>query len=309
MITTYEEFDSTQSVAYGSPATSASVNKAPLFLKKELNGLHNYTMIKFGEEPLSWDSVHAYSAGDLVFHDGVVYKALVDNLNDEPNSANWEVLDILSGYVLANEWDSATNYVQYDVISHNGVIYEALQANTNVEPPDAANWNVIGNIGQTSSGNNFVRTDGDSAPDTDDAYNIGTSSLRFANIYATNIVGTTTSAQYADLAEKYIADKEYPEGTVLGIGGEFEVTSFTKDTPLAGVVSTNPGFKLNSNSEGVYVALKGRVPCLINGKAVKGQYIVADKNGKGKAVKSVTDTKKILGVALSDGDGVVEIKI
>lgn len=309
MITTYEEFNSTQSVAYGSPATSASVNKAPLFLKTELDDLYNYTKVKFGDSPLEWDAAHSYRAGEICYHNGVIYRALVDNINDEPNNADWEVLDILDGFETALAWDSTTNYVQYDVVTHLGYIYEALQANVNIEPPEATNWNQIGQTGQSRIGNNFVRTNGDSVPDTDDTYSIGSTSLRFANIYATNIHGSVTSAKYADLAEKYLSDKEYPEGTVLGIGGELEVTSYTKGLPVAGVVSSNPGFRMNSNADGLYIALKGRVPCLINGKAVKGQYIVADKNGRGKAVKSVTDTKKILGVALSDGDGIVEIKI
>ena len=39
-----------------------------------------------------------------------------------------------------------------------------------------------------------------------------------------NINGTATTARYADLAENYVADKEYP-GTVMMLGGEREVTA------------------------------------------------------------------------------------
>ena len=308
-ITTYEEFNDTQTVAYGSPATSASVNKAPLFLKKELDNLNNYVMTKLGEHPFEWSPSHNYDIGELCYLDGVIYRALVNNVNDKPNNDGWEVLDIVPGYEASLEWDSSTNYNQYDIVVHLGVIYEAIQANLNIEPPESSNWNPIGNIGYTQIGNAFVKTNGDSVPDTDDVYNIGTTTLRFANIYATHFEGSIVSAEYSDLAEKYKADKEYPAGTVLGIGGESEVTEYSEDLPVAGVVSTKPGLKMNSNSNGLYIALKGRVPCLINGKAIKGQYVVADKNGKGKAVDSVDDIKKILGVALSDGDSIVEIKI
>ena len=53
-----------------------------------------------------------------------------------------------------------------------------------------------------------------------------------------NYYGIATQAQYADLAEKYTADKEYEPGTVLVFGGEEEVTECTVfcDTRLAGVV-------------------------------------------------------------------------
>ena len=44
------------------------------------------------------------------------------------------------------------------------------------------------------------------------------------DIFAGKLFGTATSAQYADLAEKYRADKDYKPGTVLIFGGEAEVT-------------------------------------------------------------------------------------
>mgnify|MGYP003348947415 CR=1 FL=1 len=50
--------------------------------------------------------------------------------------------------------------------------------------------------------------------------NIGSSSNQFNTIFA-----KATSAQYADLAEKYTADAEYAPGTVLAFGGDAEVTA------------------------------------------------------------------------------------
>ena len=47
------------------------------------------------------------------------------------------------------------------------------------------------------------------------------------DIYAQVFHGIATQAQYADLAEKYTADKEYEPGTVLVFGGEAEVTECT----------------------------------------------------------------------------------
>jgi hypothetical protein len=91
--------------------------------------------------------------------------------------------------------------------------------------------------------------------------------------------GTATSARYADLAEKYLADDEYPEGTVLAIGGEKEVTAATfTDFRALGVVSCKPAFIMNEELEGgTLVALRGRVPVRVIGRIKKGQPIATSE--------------------------------
>jgi len=96
------------------------------------------------------------------------------------------------------------------------------------------------------------------------------------HLYANVFQGTATSAQFADLAEKYTADKDYEPGTVLVFGGEAEVTECTMfcDQRLAGVVSTNPAHLMNDSIDGVAIALKGRVPCKVEGAVKKGDLLV-----------------------------------
>ena len=99
------------------------------------------------------------------------------------------------------------------------------------------------------------------------------------DVYANLFQGTATSARYADLAEKYLADAEYEEGTVLVFGGDAEVTtSDTKASPsIAGVVSHNPAYLMNSELQGDHVtavALKGRVPVKVVGAVSKGDVLV-----------------------------------
>ena len=74
--------------------------------------------------------------------------------------------------------------------------------------------------------------------------------------------GTATSAQYADLAEMYPADADIEPGTVVCFGGDAEITTCMTDgdKKVAGVVSTNSAYLMNSDAEGVAVALQGRVP-------------------------------------------------
>jgi hypothetical protein len=70
-------------------------------------------------------------------------------------------------------------------------------------------------------------------------------------------------ATYADLAEYYEGDKEYKPGVVLVFGGDKEVTTTGQmnDTRVAGVVTTNPAYIMNSEQTGIKVciALAGRV--------------------------------------------------
>jgi hypothetical protein len=95
----------------------------------------------------------------------------------------------------------------------------------------------------------------------------------YASTFIGNLSGTASSARYADLAEKYIADDQYSEGTVLAVGGKKEVTAATDlhFRPL-GVVSNYPAYLMNSDlKNGTVVALKGRVPVRVVGKVKKGQ--------------------------------------
>ena len=114
-------------------------------------------------------------------------------------------------------------------------------------------------------------------PGTNNTYSLGSSSFRWNTMYATLFNGTASKAYYADLAENYVADKEYPPGTVMMLGGDREVTAAIgpATTKVVGVVSTAPAYLMNSGLEdGTPIALKGRVPCLVVGKVNKGDLLV-----------------------------------
>ena len=105
--------------------------------------------------------------------------------------------------------------------------------------------------------------------------NIGSSTTYFNTVFA-----KATSAQYADLAEMYVADQNYVPGTVVEFGGEFEITAstVTHSPAVAGIISTNPSYLMNSTQIGNHVlpvALTGRVPCMVIGKIRKGDRLVA----------------------------------
>ena len=111
-------------------------------------------------------------------------------------------------------------------------------------------------------------------------YNIGTAANRFNDIFGTTFSGVATSANYADLAEKYQADKDYSAGTVLVFGGERDVTESTTfaDVSVAGAVSTNPAYLMNDlEVDAVPVALRGKVPVLVVGPVTKGDLLVTSE--------------------------------
>jgi hypothetical protein len=105
--------------------------------------------------------------------------------------------------------------------------------------------------------------------------NIGGTTNYFDTVYATSM-----RARYADLAEIYLSDKDYSAGTVVIFGGEYEITISVEshDHKIAGVISTNPSYVMNSTAEGRYtlpVALVGRVPVNVLGPIVKGDLVTS----------------------------------
>jgi hypothetical protein len=137
----------------------------------------------------------------------------------------------------------------------------------------AAQTNItsVGNI--TAAG---VTSSARIAPNANASVDLGATGLRWNNVYGVTFSGVATTAKYADLAEIYISDEDYPPGTVVVFGGSKEITTtiVTHDTRVAGVISTNPAYLMNSEVRGLPVALTGRVPCLVQGPVKKGDVLV-----------------------------------
>lgn len=122
------------------------------------------------------------------------------------------------------------------------------------------------------------------------------------NLTANLFQGTATAARYADLAEKYLADKEYETGTVVMVGGEAEVTACVSGSRAIGVVSANPAYMMNAELEGgTYIALKGRVPVKVTGPIKKGMRLRAGPDGT--AVKAGLQSRtETFAIALESND-------
>lgn len=145
-------------------------------------------------------------------------------------------------------------------------------------------------------------------PDTENNTNLGISTHRWNEVYANYFYGTATAARYADLAENYVADADYESGTILEFGGKFEVTIAEDATNrLAGVVTSNPAYLMNSECSGEFVvgiALQGRVPCKVRGKIRKGDMLISAGGGFARAAGNNLAIGTIIGKSLEDFDGI-----
>ena len=136
------------------------------------------------------------------------------------------------------------------------------------------------------------------------------------NFAAGTITATATQAQYADLAEKYEADAEYEPGTVVVFGGEKEVTACDSQGSQAvvGVISTDPAYMMNSEAEGQYVALTGRVPCKVTGPVAKGDLLVCSAESGHAEANNDAKAGSILGKAIGEnlegnGPAIIEVLV
>jgi len=131
--------------------------------------------------------------------------------------------------------------------------------------------------GTTTHGNaggafTALRSQGDSSPQSD---------FSLVDIRANVVHAISTSAQYADVAERFEADAPMAEGAVVTVGGTAEITETTTDLSdsVFGVVSTMPAYAMNAgagnNDSHPFVAMTGRTPVRVIGEVTKGQRLVS----------------------------------
>jgi hypothetical protein len=117
------------------------------------------------------------------------------------------------------------------------------------------------------------------------------SAATLVDIRANVVHATSTTAMYADLAERYEADCETEVGDVVMLGGHAEVTKCNKELcdQVFGVVSESPAFLMNAsagnNDTHPMIALKGRVMVKIVGTGKAGDRVVSAGNGEARVAE------------------------
>jgi hypothetical protein len=171
----------------------------------------------------------------------------------------------------------------------------SVSGNANVNNLNTANASLVG-------GNNVTFTTGANT-------NAGTFTGNFSLS-----TGSRLNATYADLAEYYEADAEYEPGTVLAFGGDKEVTLAEDGTnKVAGVVSTDPAYVMNTKCEGEHIvalALQGRVPTKVRGTIRKGDMLVSGGDGYARP-SSAPHMGTVIGKSLENftGEGIIEVAV
>ena len=249
------------------------------------NGLHFITnaIQTAGDSMLIAGNGNVYISGNLTVSGNTSFVYTTTNFLTE--SANVVTTAYLSGNASTN---SSTITLNNNIVP-NG--------NTTINLGSGTAYYGTTYTGQLTA-NTVTVGGGGLQPAANAAINIGGSTAWFNTIY-----GTSTHAQYADLAENYVADKFYNPGTVLMFGGSQEVTiADANTTAVAGVVSTNPAHLMNGALNGsnvVPLALMGRVPCSVIGPVSKGDLMVSAGFGYAKANNSA-GIGQIIGKALAD---------
>ena len=145
----------------------------------------------------------------------------------------------------------------------------------------------------------------------DNDVTITTTETNLVDVRCNVIHAMATSAQYADIGERFEADAPMSEGAVVSLGGQAEITETTTDMSdtVFGVISTQPAYAMNAgagnNDSHPFVAMTGRTPVRVAGAVTKGQRLVTSSiKGCARAVETGESISpfNVIGRALESKD-------
>ena len=135
-------------------------------------------------------------------------------------------------------------------------------------------WSNGSTYSSGAGGVSFTNIASNVTPSANLTYDLGSTTAWWNNVY-----GVAIQAKYADLAENYTSVHHYSPGTVVAwntsdLIDEELMMAQTSHTPyVAGVISTNPAYLMNSAVPGLPLALSGRVQCKTLGPITKGDRL------------------------------------
>src|SRR6056300_483952 len=272
----FADSDSSNWVAFQGPATIASNITWTL---PNADGSNGQALVTDGSGTLSWAAAGATISNDEATNTNFLlyFASSTSGALTAVNQDSGLTYNPSTGTIAATTFSGALSGNATTATTASGVVANSVALGTDTT------GNYVG-AGATS-GNGIsgsVSSEGGTFTVTSNAVSANTASTIVfrdgsGNFSAGVITATTTTARYADLAEKYASDADYDPGTVLVFGGDEEVTECTTkyNKRIAGIVSTDPAYLMNSEGSGVTVALLGRVPCKVIGEIRKGDLMVA----------------------------------
>ena len=165
------------------------------------------------------------------------------------------------------------------VFANTGLlVYGIISVEGNVTGGNVLTGGLISSTGNVTGGNLSVDTGTITVGNIINSNSNGVGNIGSSSTYFDTVFAKATSAQYADLAENYMPDQTYNAGVVVIFGGNAEITICSEfaDPRVAGVISANPAHLMNAGSDGIPVALRGRVKVNVTGPVTKGDGLVTD---------------------------------
>ena len=204
---------------------------------------------------------------------------------DFDGSAGISIAATIAANSVALGTDTTGNYVATGAVSGTGL--------SGSSSSEGGTFTVTSNATSANTASTIVARDGS------------------GNFTAGVITATATAARYADLAEMYAADGDIEAGTVVMFGGEGKVAACdaVNCRAVAGIVSTDPAYLMNSDQDGVALALAGRVPTKVTGPVAAGDLMVSAGNGRAMANNNAA-TGTVIGKAIEaneGGEGIIEV--
>ena len=224
-------------------------------------------------------------------NEGVIQNSQGDEIKfrvKETGGANVNVMDIRPGQILPGiQSTGPTVYRAVDIGSATAP-FDDMYAGNFYGISEKASALIVGGNARTGSVDSSGTGTGNTVAVRDSS----------GNLNAVLFQGTATEARYADLAEIYTTDQDYPTGTAMCVGGEAETTAANASCMCIGVISAEPAYLMNSACDGQAIGLKGRVPVRVKGVVKKGEAIYAWEDG----VSSTVKTTALVGIALESSD-------
>jgi hypothetical protein len=200
-------------------------------------------------------------------------------------SAGISIAATIQANSVALSTDTTGNYVAAGAVSGTGLSGSA--------GAEGATFTVTSNATNANTGGTIVARDGS------------------GDFSAGVITATATQARYADLAEMYATDGDIDAGTVVHFAGEGKIASCNEANhhAVAGIISTDPAYLMNTDQAGAALAISGRVPCKVTGAVAAGDLMVSAGNGMAMANNSPA-IGTVIGKAIEahdGGEGTIEI--
>ncbi len=200
-------------------------------------------------------------------------------------SAGISIAATIAANSVALSTDTTGNYVAAGAVSGTGLSGSA--------GAEGATFTVTSNATNANTGGTIVARDGS------------------GDFSAGVITATATQARYADLAEMYATDGDIDAGTVVHFAGEGKIASCNEANhhAVAGIISTDPAYLMNTDQAGAALAISGRVPCKVTGAVAAGDLMVSAGNGMAMANNSPA-IGTVIGKAIeahAGGEGTIEI--